>query len=55
LRAALQFIARLVAAKVVQKKLSVTLGGATLYPNINNAVIDDEDALAWSDSFVIVG
>jgi len=50
-----QFVARLVPARTGQHKLTVYLGKATLIPATNGAVIDDKNALEWSDSFVIVG
>jgi hypothetical protein len=34
-------------------KMSITLGRATIYRNINNVVVDDDNALYWEDEFVI--
>lgn len=41
-------------ARTGNRKLSVTLGKATLYRTLHNAVITDDHALSWSDQFVIV-
>lgn len=50
-----KFTARLVAARTGQHTLQVILGKATLFSATNAAVIDDKNALEWSESFVIVG
>ena len=48
------FIARLVPAKSGQKKLSIAVGPAKIYSNINRALVDSEKGLYWEDSFVIL-
>lgn len=50
-----KFTARLVAARTGQHTLQVILGKATFFSATNAAVIDDKNALEWSESFVLVG
>lgn len=47
-----QFVARIIAAKSGEKKLGVCVGHATLFPAVNDAILEDQE-LCWSDSFVI--
>lgn len=47
------FVAFIVAAKPGSHKLGVGIGNATVYPTVNNAVLD-ADSLWWERDFVIV-
>jgi hypothetical protein len=48
-------VARLIAARVGARKLSILIGKGKVYRDIHRAVIVDDHALEWSGQFVIVG
>jgi hypothetical protein len=49
------FLARIVPGKAGTKKMSITLGHAKIYSEVNDAIISDKHALYWEDQFVLVG
>jgi hypothetical protein len=49
------FLARIIPGKTGTKKMSITLGHAKIYSEINDAIITDKHALYWENQFVLVG